>query len=110
MSPRDWLTRVDDILDAVAEIQGFTKGMSFEDFRGDAKTMRAVELDLIIIGEAAGQVPEEAQEEHPEIPWHLMRGIRNRIVHVYFSMDPEMLWETVLNDLPNLVKPLQHLK
>jgi uncharacterized protein with HEPN domain len=110
MSPREWQARVDDILDAIDEIQRFTAGMDFESFRNDARTMRAVELDFIIIGEAASQVPEDVQTKHAEIPWHLMRGIRNRIVHVYFSMDPQMLWETVTKDLPQLIGPLQRLR
>jgi uncharacterized protein with HEPN domain len=84
MSPRNWKERIQDILDAIAEIQSFVANMRFEEFQDDMKTMRAVELDLIIIGEAAINIPEEVQEAHPEIAWHLMRGMRNRLVHTYF--------------------------
>jgi len=100
MSPRDWKDRVRDIGDAIAEIQAFTQGLDFETFRTDAKTIRAVELDFIVIGEAVNQIPEDIQEAYPKIPWHMMRGMRNRLVHVYFSVDPRLLWDTIHNDLP----------
>jgi uncharacterized protein with HEPN domain len=74
-SPRDWKDRVQDILDAIAEIQAFTHGRAFDSFRTDAKTLRAVELDLIVIGEAANGITCEIEEQHPRIPWSLMRAI-----------------------------------
>jgi hypothetical protein len=76
VSPRDWRGRVQDILDAIAEIQAFTHGMDFDSFRSDAKTVRAVELDLIVIGEATSQVPDEIEERYPQIPWPLMRNAK----------------------------------
>jgi len=109
VSPRGWKERVEDILDAIAEIQAFTQGMDFDAFRADAKTLKAVELDFIVIGEAANQIPDEVEEKYPEVPWSLMRAMRNRLVHVYFSVDERLLWETVQNDLPVLVPALQSL-
>jgi len=82
-------------LDAVAAIKAFTQGIAFDTFRYDAKTMRAVELDFIIIGEAASPIPEEVERAHPEVPWHLMRAMRNRLVHAYFSVDPQIVWDTI---------------
>ena len=61
MSPRAWRERIRDILDAVAEITAFTQGIAFDTFRYDTKTMRAVELDFIIIGEAASHIPEDVK-------------------------------------------------
>jgi uncharacterized protein with HEPN domain len=87
MSPRDWRERVEDILDAIAEIQTFTRGMDFDAFCADAKTLKAVELDFIVIGEAASQIPDDVEEAYPQVPWSLMRAMRNRLVHVYFSVD-----------------------
>ena len=109
MSPRDWKERVEDILDAIAEIQAFTHGMDFDAFRADAKTIKAVELDFIVIGEAANRIPDEVEEKYRQVPWSLMRAMRNRLVHVYFSVDERLLWETVQNDLPVLVPALQSL-
>jgi len=109
MSPRDWGERIRDILDAISEINAFTHGMDFDGFKSDAKTMKAVELNLIVIGEAVAGIPKEIEEKHPQIPWSLMRAMRNRLVHVYFSVDERLLWDTVKNDLPSLVEPLQSL-
>ena len=102
MSPRDWKDRIRDILKAISEIQAFTKGMDFEAFRADEKTIRAVEMNLII-GEAAGQIPDEVEETHSQIPWSLMRAMRNRMAHVYFSVDERLLWETATQQLSELV-------
>jgi len=109
MSPRDWVERIRDILDAINEIDIFTHGMDFDDFKADPKTMKAVELNLIVIGEAAAGIPKDIEEKHLQIPWSLMRAMRNRLVHVYFSVDERLLWDTVKNDLPPLVKPLHSL-
>ncbi len=109
MSPRDWKDRIRDILDAIAEIQDFVRSMDFDSFCADARTLRAVELDLIIIGEAANGIPCEVEEQHPQIPWSLMRAMRNRLVHVYFSIDEHLLWDTVRNDLPVLQSALRSL-
>ena len=68
MSPRGWQDRVRDILDAIAEIQEFTRDMDFETFKDDDKSIRAVEMNFIIIGEAANQIPDEVEEKYPSIP------------------------------------------
>jgi uncharacterized protein with HEPN domain len=109
MSLRAWQERIQDILDAIAEMDNFVEGMSLSDFLADVKTQRAVELNFIIIGEAAAQISDEIQENNPEVPWHLMRGMRNRLVHIYFSVDPKLLWDTVKNDLPTLRQTLINL-
>src|SRR5262249_34630234 len=109
MSLRAWRERIRDILDAVVEIKAFTQGIEFDVFRYDAKTMRAVELDFIIIGEAASHIPEDVQRAYPEVPWHLMRAMRNRLVHAYFSVDPQIIWDTIYHDLLPLVPLLEEL-
>jgi len=109
MSPRDWRDRVRDILDAITEIQDFTRDMDYEAFKEDSKSIRAVEMNFIIIGEAANQIPEDVEEQYPAIPWNLMRAMRNRIVHVYFNVDEKLMWDTVQKDLPPLIPQLERL-
>jgi len=109
MSPRGWQNRVRDILDAIAEVQKFTRGMDYETFKDDIKAIRAVEMNFIIIGEAANQIPEEMEEKYTTIPWSLMRAMRNRIVHAYFEVDEKLMWDTIQNDLPPLVPELEKL-
>ena len=109
MSSRDWRDRIRDILDVIAEIQQFTRGMDYETFKEDDKSIRAVEMNFIIIGEAANQIPDEIEEKYTTIPWTLMRAMRNRIVHVYFKIDEKLMWDTVKNDLPPLIPELKKL-
>jgi uncharacterized protein with HEPN domain len=91
MSPRNWRERIQDIIDSAREIQSFIGGYTLERFRQDVKTIRAVELNFIIIGEAVSGIPDEVQDAHPEVPWYVMRSMRNRLVHVYFEVDPQLV-------------------
>lgn len=95
MSPRGWQNRIRDILDAIAEIQEFTRGMDYETLKDDIKAVRAVEMNFIIIGEAANQIPEDIEEQYARIPWSLMRAMRNRMVHAYFEVDETLMWDTI---------------
>ena len=83
--------------------------MEFADFQNDIKTMRAVELDFIVIGEAANAIPEEVQEAYPQVAWQLMRAMRNRLVHTYFWVSPKILWDTIQHDLPPVVESLENI-
>ena len=109
MSPRGWQDRVRDILDAIDEIRRFTADMDYQTFKNDDKSIRAVEMNFIIIGEAANQISEEIEEKFKTIPWSLMRAMRNRIVHVYFKVDEKVMWDTIQNDLPPLIPELEKL-
>lgn len=109
MSPRDWRDRVRDILSAILEIRQFTNDMDYASFCKDGKAIRAVEMNFIIIGEAASQIPGEIEERYGNIPWNLMRAMRNRLVHVYFQVDEKLMWDTVQNDLPPLIPKLEKL-
>ncbi len=109
MSAREWPERVRDIIDAIAEIQFFTKGMTLDSFRADTRTIKAVELNFIIIGEASGAIPDDVRAANPVVPWQLMRSMRNRMVHLYFQIDPAILWKTVQDDLPLLLPHLENL-
>jgi len=106
---RLWHDRVRDILDAIEEIEGFVRGMSSEQFLIDRKTVRAVELNIILIGEAAAAIPDEVQAQHADIPWHRMYGMRNRLVHGYYSVDEGIHWDTVQQDLLPLREQLSSL-
>ena len=109
MPPRGWRMRIEDILDAIGRIQDYTRGMTFEAFSHDRKTIDAVVRNITVIGEAAGNVPSPVAEQHGEIPWRQMRDFRNVVVHAYFGVDLKVLWDTVRVDLPPLVDPLRRL-
>ncbi len=109
MPPRNWRTRVADILDAVARISRYTGGLSEEDFVRDDKTIEALCFALVVIGEAAAHVPESVQASAPDVPWRKMKGMRNIATHEYFGLDVLTLWQTAVRDIPTLVVPLREL-
>lgn len=106
MSPeragRVWTARVQDIIDAVDEINRFVDGMDRAAFIADPKTVKAVLADFQIIGEATSHVPREVQDAYPAVPWKLMRQMRNVVVHVYFAVEPVIVWQTIQDNLPGL--------
>ncbi|SPD75252.1 conserved hypothetical protein [uncultured Desulfobacterium sp.] len=109
MSHREWRIRIHDILSAIEKILSYTHGMTFEDFESDRKTVDAVIRNLIVIGEASVQLPEEITEKHRELPWFEMRGLRNFVIHEYFGVSDRIVWDTIHNDLPPLTALLNHL-
>ena len=109
MSTRAPRERLLDILEAIEEIQQYTAGMSLEKFQADRKTLKAVMADFAILGEAAGHIPASLTEQYPDVPWAILRAMRNRMVHVYFSVSPLILWDTIQYDLPPLVTSIRQL-
>jgi uncharacterized protein with HEPN domain len=91
-----------DILQAIASIESYSVS-SYDAFLGDDKTQDAVMFNLIIMGEAANQLPQEFQEKHPEIPWSSIIGTRNVIVHGYDQVKLQIVWDIINKDL----KPLK---
>jgi uncharacterized protein with HEPN domain len=109
VSPRDWRLRAQDILDAINAIQAYTVGMDYSAFAHDRRTIDAVLRNVSIIGEAASRIPEEIQRASPDVPWADMRDMRNVVIHEYFGINKQILWNTIQTDLPPLVAPIQAL-
>jgi uncharacterized protein with HEPN domain len=105
MKKRELGDYIQDILEALGEVEDFTAGMQFEDFVEDKKTINAVVRSLEVIGEAAKKMPDSMREKYPEIPWKRMTGMRDKLIHEYFGIDLEIVWEVVTNELPP-IKPL----
>jgi len=103
---RSWQFRIDDIIEAIAKIERYTNSIDFATWQKDEKTVDAVIRNLEVIGEAASNLPIEVQEQYKDVPWGMMRGIRNILAHEYFGIDLEIVWKTVKEDLPNLKKRL----
>ncbi|MDZ7919610.1 DUF86 domain-containing protein [Rhodoferax sp.] len=110
------LNRLPDYLDhmrqAIADAQSFTEGMAQADFVQDKRTQQAVVMSLIVLGEAATKVMDQYPafaEQHGQIPWRSMRGMRNRIAHGYFDINLEVVWDTVQTALPALKNQLDAL-
>jgi len=106
MSRRVTPLLVEDIWEAIEKIQRYVAGLDHDTFIVDDKTIDSVVRNLEIIGEAANRLAEDFRAQHPEIEWRKIIGLRNRIVHDYFSIDVEIVWEIIQKDLPNLKSKL----
>ncbi|MGI9067217.1 MAG: HepT-like ribonuclease domain-containing protein [Pyrinomonadaceae bacterium] len=102
MSKRDPQILVADILLAIEKIGRYTVGIDHEMFLKDEKTIDAVVRNIGVIGEAVKQLPDDFKNANPGIPWSQMGGLRNRIVHDYFGLDLEIIWQVIRHDLPQL--------
>jgi uncharacterized protein with HEPN domain len=107
MSKRDPLVFYRHMLDHAREAMALVQGKT----RADLDTDRLLNLALVrlleIIGEAANRIPEEEQARHTEIPWPQIVSLRNRLIHGYDSVDFDILWQIVTEDLPPLVISLE---
>ncbi len=108
MNPADQV-RLAHMLEAAHDALSFAKGRSRESLTADRMLLRSLERALEIVGEAAGKVSPEFQSAHPEIPWGDMIGMRNRLIHAYFDINPLIVWSTILSDLPALIAQLESL-
>jgi len=93
---------IEDILEAMTNAIEFTKDMSYEEFVKDTKTVYAVIRAIEIIGEAVKNIPEDIRKKYPDIPWRSMAGMRDKVIHAYFGVKIERVWEVVKRDIPNL--------
>ena len=106
---RDWRFRVRDVIASVTAALEYTEGMTYEEFVADRRTRDAVIRNLTTMGESVRWIPGPIREANPEVPWTIMRGVRNVVVHEYFGVTLETLWKTASEDLPGLVEPLRRL-
>jgi len=96
---------IQDILQAVQNIDNFVRDKDFKDFCEDEKTKSAVVWQIHIIGEAVKNVPKLTKDKYKDIPWKYMARMRDKIAHFYFGIDYEIVWDVVKKRLPE-IKPL----
>ena len=104
---RDDGVRLRHMLDAAREAVSFARGRVRSDLDIDRQLALALLKDIEIVGEAAAQTTEATRVLTPEIPWQEMVAMRNRLVHAYFSINLDIVWQTVQEDLPMLISKLE---
>lgn len=109
MPPRNWVVRVQDILEAINKIGKYTSSMTEEQFYADDRTIDAVIRNFSVIGEAANAIPDDVQKANPAIPWSEIIGMRNIVIHGYHKVSASVVWTSLKSDLPTLEPLLKDL-
>lgn len=103
-SAREYLQH---ILDETRYLMTISAGLEQSVFLADETLKRAVTRSIEIIGEAVKQVPDNIRQKYPQVEWRAMAGMRDRLIHVYFSVDYDIVWDVVVNHIPQLHTAVQ---
>lgn len=103
---RDYILFIEDILTCIEKIERYTSKLSFEDFCGNEMVVDAVIRNFEIIGEAVKRIPEEIKKKYPDVAWKEAAGFRDVLIHGYFGIDLEAVWDTLKNNIPSLKKQI----
>lgn len=104
--PKRWDVYIQEMMKYCRDVSEFTADMDYEDYLADEKTMAAASFGLSQIGEAANKVPKHVRDMHPEVNWDRMIGLRHLIVHAYYEIEFDKLWEIIQIHVPELAKRL----
>ena len=105
--PRDEQVFLEDIVDACRRVQRYTSDLSLERFRDDEKTIDAVVRNLEVIGEASKQISAQARSQMAGLDWQRIAGLRDILIHNYFGIDIEIIWDVVANKVPLLIEAIR---
>lgn len=109
MSRRTPKLYLNDIKQCIQKIQQYTKDLSFEEFQKNEMIVDAVVRNIEIIGEASNQIPKDVREKHTDIPWKDIIGMRHKIIHDYFGINHERVWNTIFDKLPTLLEKIEEI-
>jgi uncharacterized protein with HEPN domain len=98
-----------DIVQAAQLAQTFVAGMDWLQFEADLKTQSAALYQIAIIGEAVKRLSPQLRNQHPDIPWAAMAGMRDKLIHDYEGVDVERVWLTLQSSIPDLLQAINSL-
>jgi len=97
------------MLDAALEIQQYALSSTRDNLDFDRKLVHSIVRLLEIIGEAASQISKQLKDETPSILWPILIGMRNRLIHAYFSINLDVVWSTSIEDIPPLIEEIKNI-
>lgn len=98
---------LEHILNETRYLIGHSQGLRKEAFLRDDTLKRAFVRSLEIIGEAAKQIPDDVRQKYPCVEWRAMSGMRDRLIHAYFGVDYDIVWDAVINKIPALHQKIE---
>ncbi len=106
---RDLEVYLVDILEAISRIREYTRDLDESSFQSDTLRQDAVIRNLEVLGEAVKQIPEDVRKRHPGVEWRKMAGLRDVLIHQYFGIDGDVLWDVVVNKLTDVENGIRGL-
>lgn len=106
---RDYRVYLEDIIEAAGAAREFIAGMGKDELGKDRRTRDAVVRNLEIIGEAVKKLPVETKRDYPDVEWKKIAGLRDILVHDYFGIDMDIVWDVVQNKLPVLAEQVRRI-
>lgn len=110
MSKRADTDFLNDSKEAILRINVYVENLNYEEFLNDIKTQDAVVRNLEIIGEAIKNISEELKEKYPRVPWKDLAGVRDKLIHHYFGVNLDIVWNIVKEELPGIILQLEEIQ
>lgn len=107
--PRDCRAYFRDILEAIRKIKRYTENINFEEFADNELIQDGVVRNLEIIGEAVKNIPEDVKRDNPDVEWRKIAELRDILIHAYFGIDVEVVWDIVKNKVPKLKEKVENI-
>ncbi|OPY37922.1 MAG: hypothetical protein A4E35_00977 [Methanoregula sp. PtaU1.Bin051] len=100
MTDRSPVLYLSEIVASMDKIERYVAGVSYDEFVRQEQLVDAVERNIEKIGEAAAAIPEQIRKDHPEVPWKTIVGLRNKVIHHYFAVDREVIYQIAVKNIP----------